>query len=703
MSKRKSKLKALKKSASREPGGAGRIPIFSGTLARFSPTSWQILALILAGGFILQASAITAPFFADDYYFLDQVRYRSLYQTIRSPDPLGGYFRPVGRQLYFWLNAHISGQSPLFFHSVNMCLFLLSLGLLFFIAKRLSGQLAAVVTTGIFAVHYSVDIPVHWASGGQDLLALVGALVSLQLFLVRRPWLAAGTFFLALLCKESIALTPLVAIYMGYSDTGSWKKATGRALPLLLAVIPWVVMWLSFGSRQISPDVKLTFSAAGFVGTLVQLSRVSFGLEWVTGNFGSQWAVFPPFVALLPIATALFLIPLSDRKSRVSPAPGLAWAALGVLPVAPVAAVWSAYYYVFAFAGVALALGAWVTRFPRWVAFALIVIVAWTSQGARQVNEFATRPGVWSAQSHMNDSWFSRGAGIVESHLRDLKHAHPTVPSHSTFFFFNIAGFTSWLTLDGAQVRWAYEDSTLRAYYLTEFSLEKARRGPSFYFKEEGGRLVELPADMALPEVATRAILNDSLNIAREALLLQLDLKPGDKSASYFLAFVEWARDDTESAIHLLSQAGVSPRFGPTPELSDAEVLAQSGKTDRAIGLVLEAISRHGLDPEAHGLLSDLFIAGEVYQSVTFISAFAALALDPQDPDVWRRWGMIQYYLKLYPQAETSLERYFKLGGVRVKGDTQAREVLDSIPGLLPGSHQAQKDIPLDPAVKTNK
>ena len=43
----------------------------------------------LLGALALHAYSLRAPFFADDYLFLDQVRDRSLPAALTSPDPIG--------------------------------------------------------------------------------------------------------------------------------------------------------------------------------------------------------------------------------------------------------------------------------------------------------------------------------------------------------------------------------------------------------------------------------------------------------------------------------------------------------------------------------------------------------------------------------------------------------------------------------------
>jgi len=678
-----------------KPSVRGANSILEFLRERFSLSPWQTLALIFAGSFILQASALKAPFFADDYVFLDLVSFKSLAQSVISPDPLSSYFRPLGRQVYFWLNAHISNESPVFFHSVNFCLFLLSLALLFSIGKRLSSQLAGAVAAGFLALHYAVDLPLRWVAGSQDLLAMTGALLAIRFFLMRRPWLAALALFLALLCKEIVVFTPLIAILLGRWDGETWKRAAFRTLPLFLILIPWAILWHSFGSRHVTTGVELSLKASGFPAAFVQLARVTFGLEWPNGQFVSRWLVAPPILALLPIVIAVLWTSSPRSKTSHSLTPGLGWALLGALPVAAVATIWSAYYYVFALAGIALALGVWVTKFPRWVAVVLIVILAWTSQGARRINQFATSPDAWSQQSHLNSWWFNRGADCVESYLHDLKKARPTVPGGSTFFFFNIPPFTFWHS--GSIVRWVYRDSSLHAYFLREFSLERASNGPNFYFFGQKNRLVELPASEALYDVAAIMVLRDDPGRARDALLLELESSPRGGIATYWLAWVKWTLGDTTQAQDLLKRTGLALNRGPSPELFHARALARSGETQKAIDIVLDAIQRHALDPAPQGLLADLLDVrgGPANKSNPdlVIAAYAARILDPQNPEAWRRWALLQYSRGLFPETRKSLETYFALGGPKAEGDEQARRVLSTIPRLMPGGDLVQKAV----------
>src|SRR5881396_3702685 len=107
--------------------------------------------------------SLGAPFFADDWLFLDQVRHRSLGELLVSPDPLGNFFRPLGRQLWFWVLAHTTGESPFAFHAANLVCLMASVVLLAFLARRVAGELAGIVAACFLALHYAADVPVLWA------------------------------------------------------------------------------------------------------------------------------------------------------------------------------------------------------------------------------------------------------------------------------------------------------------------------------------------------------------------------------------------------------------------------------------------------------------------------------------------------------------------------------------------------------------
>ena len=134
---------------------------------------WPALALLgltVLAALVLNLPALRTPFFADDYLFLDQVRHKSLIEALRTPDPLSNFYRPVSRQLYFWIIAGASNESPKAFHVAGLACFVALLVLLFGLARRMAGTYAATFATALVALHYTGDVPVRWAPKCRQLL-----------------------------------------------------------------------------------------------------------------------------------------------------------------------------------------------------------------------------------------------------------------------------------------------------------------------------------------------------------------------------------------------------------------------------------------------------------------------------------------------------------------------------------------------------
>jgi hypothetical protein len=621
--------------------------------------AWLTVALMVLAGLILHATSLTAPFFADDYLFLDQVRLQSLPDAMGSADPLGNFFRPVSRQLHFWVFSRLGNESPLTFHLVNLALFSLAVALLFFIVRRLAGSLAAATAAGILALSYAADIPIRWASGSQDLWALATALAALLLYLHGRGWWAGLCLLLALLSKETVVFTPLIAVLLGRSGFGSWRVALRQSLPLWIAGAIWLALWFVTMATRAPATETLNANPLGILAAASQLLRVLLGLEWRTAEFGRQLMVLPPLLALLPVVLAVFLIRVSSQGEKPALLPALAgWSLLAALPIAVVAATWSAYYYLFALAGLAALVGWAVHRQPRWVAAVVLVIAGWSAQAARQVDEFASGPGYWTAQSHVNLRYYERATTQVATYLGDLKRQQPRVPATSTFFFSNIPGFIAWQSGDGPLVRWAYRDTSLRSYYLADITAEKARRGPRYFFMGHRDRLVEWQETRdELMAVATGMTLAGREEQAREVLDLILDEAPRDTLVHYRLAWLEWAAGDSTRAAERLDGLGL-----------------------------------YGLDPAAHYALALFHHADGGDDAGTGVfEALAARALAPESAEVWGLWARYQWQADRVVPAVRSIEHYLELGGDA--SDPEIQEIMAEGEHYRPGSKAIQRGL----------
>lgn len=651
--------------------------------------------MVLLAGAWLQISALRLPFFADDFLFLDQTRGRSLWAALTSPDPLRNFWRPVGRQLYFWLVAR-SGESPVVAHGLNLLIFLGIVALLFVLARRLAGSRAAVIAASILALHYVADVPVRWASGSQDLIAVAGALGALCLVASGRNGWAAASLGLGLLAKETVVLTPLVALWMVRRRGERWTRSLATLWPLGAVVAAWAVIWML--AMQGRSGGTIHFSPDAIPAAPVHLVQVLLGAEW-SRNLSLRLPGFlPPFV---PLALALIGIALVGRQRSAprgrpleSPAApsawstGLLWALLATLPVVLVVHIWSAYYYFFALCGLALMLGALLARLPLAIALAATTLLAWGSESARRLETFASDPSPWCTESHLNRFYFDRSMWWVTRYLEDLRRQRPTMPHRSTLFYSGIESFSSWQAADGPLVRWAYRDSSLRSYYFHDFTAERARRGPFFVYMTRNDSLIEQKSDPNLFfSVAASQLASERYVLAKDVLMLARERYPGLRPVGYWLAWVEMALGDTAAAYRELAAEGFTLRPGSSPQTATARRLLAAGDTLGAANQLDGAIRSRVFDAEAHALLADILMKSS---GASVVEALAACRLTPRDPLAWRRWAILQQQSGNYELAYVSMKRYFELAGPAADGDESGRRLLELIRQMQPGGELMQ-------------
>ena len=650
------------------------------------------LFLVLAGAAALHAPAVRAPFFADDYLFLDQVRDRGLFAVLASGDPIGNFLRPVGRQLHFWLWSHAGGESPVVFHLVNLALFLGAVALLYELVRRVAGRGAAIVAAAFLAFHYAADVPALWASGSQDLIALAGGLGAVLLAARGRAWWAAASFAAAVLSKETAAGVPLLCLLAAHRRGESLGSVARRMSPVLVAFAAWAAWWtITLPSRGAAAPSGVTLSGA--LAALAHLPQVALGLEWrADGSIPTPALVWALFAAAVG-AVAAWLGAGEARPTRRAWLLAAGFAALGTAPVILVAPIWSAYFYLLALCGVGLALGLLVGR-SRPAAAAVVAILAFASAQASAVNEFSTELTPWTRLSHVNRRYLDRAMDQVARYLVDLRRLRPTLPPRSTLFFGNFPSFLGWQAGDGPLVRWAYRDSSLRSYFASSFSPARAARGPYFFF------LIEHDA---LREETNRAIILQNLwytralylqwRATREIIEIALPLAADPSFSTYWLAYSYYGEGDTANAVATLRRMGLSPTSGPSPELAIAERVLAEGDSTAAMGVLAAALPRHALDPAIHSRMADLLLADRLRFTLGSLEAALVTVLAPREPRGWRRLAVVQM-LNLVPDAaERSLKRYYETGGAAARADTAAARIERAVRSALPGGTLTQKGI----------
>jgi hypothetical protein len=707
--------------------------------ARTAPSGWGALALVLAGGLLLRPDVLFAPFFADDWLFLDQARARSLLHALGSPDPIGNFARPLGRQAWFWVMGRLSGESPVAFHAASLAMFLLGIALLFVLARRLAGTGAAVVAAGYLALHHSADVPLTWASGSQDLISVTFGIGAILAFTGGRRALAAVLLFLGLLAKETIVLAPLTAVLLARRPGESWRATATRGWPFLFAWLGWAGVAAGYAARGRLHGAGEPIAPLHAVAALWNLVRAAIGLEWRTASL--PFVPFhPPTVSVLAAISLVLAAllwqalartaapveatapsrsaarrPPGRREARHSaPAParakaprvhdesarramvaGIVWAITAGLPVMAVAPIWSAYYYLFAMAGVGLALGAWLGRRP-WVGGTVLVVLALTCHQARVLDEFQTGRSPWSGQSHVNGLYLQRGMSIVAAGLADLRAAHPTLPAGSTVFLAGIPPFAAFQVGDGPLVRGVYRDTSLRAYYLSDFNAERARRGPSYFlfYDKARRRLIDQTADpQILVRIALGQMLSDHDAVAETAIEMQLEKRPDELVGRYLGAFLARQLGRVERSDSLLHAAGLSHHGPGDVPLKQALTRLASGDTLGAASLVAASRYQYVLDPRLHALLADLYLPHDATASEGTVEAYIARVLAPRWGMAWRRWAACQIRTDRNLEAARSLDRYFELEPRARVTDTEAVHSREGLNRILPGGDLAQRSL----------
>ena len=699
---------------------------------------YAVAALAIAA-VVTHARSFGAPFFADDWLFLDQVRFRSLAQVLGSPDPIGNYFRPLGRQVWFWLLARAGGESAFAFHMANLLCLVAAVVLLAVLARRLAGPLAGVVAAGFLALHYAADVPVLWVSGSQELVSLTLALAALAVYQRGRRAPAAALYFGALLSKEAVVLMPIVALALDGAG-GTWRSRVRRAWPLAVALAAWLALVAWAMARRGGPGAGLSLTAAGPVAAVILLVRVALGLEWQTGAWPFTRLTDPGPAALAAIAAAglavLSMAPARasvrrdggaaqlsrasrrERRAREAAAPvpapavparaalepaagvraGLLWALAGALPVAAVANAWSAYYFLFALAGVGLALGSFLAlrKSRAWLASTIVVAAGVASTQARGLEEFATAPSAWSGQSHVNRFYLERGMRVITRGLEDIRAALPHPKPGTTFFFAGLPPFAAFQVADGPLVRGAYRDSSLRGHYLSELTREKLERGPwvVFFFDPETGRLVDRSRDPGVfVSSALGQMMNDRLDVAEAALDAAGMAGESDATRAYLSALVAWGRGDTTRAKEWFARVPRGVGRGGGEVVAMARRLVVAGDTLGALAMVRTTLRGNVLNAALHGVLAQLLLMRADTEGEGEVEAFAERVLDPGSALAWRRWALVLAKENRQRQSIAALDRYMKLRPQAALDDPEAQKLRALQVRMLPGGDLAQRSL----------
>jgi tetratricopeptide (TPR) repeat protein len=594
------------------------------------------LAALIGLGLVLFARVFGIGWIADDYLFLDAVRRFPLGELLTGRHAIEGYYRPVSRELYFWIGDRVFGLSAGALHGLNALLFAASAALVFNLARRWSGARAAWIAVALFVVFPAGGALLAWVSCAQDLVALALTLAALVLATRGRHAWTGPAVFLAALSKETAWVAPLMLAAVDVATRpGPWGARVRRLAPgfLGLAAALAVTAW----ARSTWPAANR--AGAWSVAQLGAAWRLPFDFlhSWwppdTTAGLAAAWgagawrvpAVLVLAALALPSVTRTPRDPAAASMRAVIPL-ALVLAVIAALPVVLVAERWRGYYFVFAAVGASLAAASWLAHRPIWAARAVVAIVALVHLGSNAI--YRPVEGARGAARHpyANIAFFAASAAVSDGLLAPLEPSCDALRAAPRLFAIGVPNDLLFRTTLGPGLRVTCRDTALELRSLDDFrAADAARPFGAVRWLARDQRLVYEPVN--------------ALTLARigEGFLLEGRY---DEAAACFDAAVAALPTEHELVYpHVLALAAAGRTDRARAEWSAARADGRAPAADTLLARFLYGIAPARRD-SAHRVLAPLV---------------ANAARDPADADAASALGRALLTLGLTRQATIAL------------------------------------------------
>ena len=284
--------------------------------------SHPIVFIILVGLLvpIVYAGVNRFYFVADDFTWLRWAGEAKLSDLSRYfLDSTGFFYRPLTK-LYFYFASMVFWLKPEGYHSVNLVLHFVGTVLAYLIVRRLKNTIAAILTALFFLVASIHHENVIWISGVSSLAGSVFALLSLYLWILRRPVFSLTFLITSMLFYEEMMFVPLIL------TSYSWifwpkKSRVVSTLPALTVPLYW---WLRSMAHALSPGgsyginlAALPFNAVGNIVGYVVVTIIGASMlvwyEWMRGFMRNE-----QLIAALTVTIALLVFLYYRKKIQLS-------------------------------------------------------------------------------------------------------------------------------------------------------------------------------------------------------------------------------------------------------------------------------------------------------------------------------------------------------------------------------------------------
>lgn len=288
---------------------------------RLAGIAWG--ALVLAAALVAWAPALAGGFRYDDYSNVVRDPATSDGAALLARLPAG--VRPLTRISYF-LDHAIAGMSPRIFLATNLALHLAASGLLFALARRRLGSLAAAaLAAALFAVQPAHEAAVAYISGRSAVLSAPLLLAGLLVWDCggdrrgRAAWSAVALFALAALARETALVFPLLVALWEATRPEAGGTLRQRLAPLaspavvvlvaLVLLLAQSVRYRSLAATSLALHAPLAALAENLRALPVALSLWArpwaLAIEHPPPPTGALWTAGGAALALALAATAI--------------------------------------------------------------------------------------------------------------------------------------------------------------------------------------------------------------------------------------------------------------------------------------------------------------------------------------------------------------------------------------------------------------
>ncbi len=594
---------------------------------------------------LLHGRVLRYPFISDDYIFLYETREGRPESLLLAFNVVQNYYRPLGRELFFFVGRIVLGTDPFLFRLVNLGLLLGIIGLTMGLGWRLGGLRAGILAGATYALLYPHRVLLTWVSCSQDLLAAGLALGAAHLWLSERRTWSAAVYFCALFAKESVAPLPLVVLAFeawraaaatasgrrgGAAPFAALRAGIARTLPLWVAAVAWVLVvvvvrvardaWVPAGAGLPVADVMLEPASLLEGFRLTMLSFIGLDQPLPALREAAAGAGLPILAMLAAVALAgvAALVPRRGGADRAVLVLGAAWAIAGALPVALVGHHFSAYYITFAGAGFALVAGALLARIHAVAPAVAFAALAYANVVANDTNTYRIH-AQQDTPKGVSYVTFSR----LEWEVRFLRGLKAALDEHTPgrggeIFLSHAPRYLGFATAGDRAPRVWFDDSLLTLNYISHYRPEaRGRPRVVLRFDEKRWAFTHLPDAMVDAMVTGEEALSRNEAVpARAALERALALaRPGEHDIeraelSNTLGVACDLAGDTPAARQAWQQALAITPGHREATLNLASLEAREGRYPAARVLLVAQLRRNPADAEAQLLLTRVEFEG---------------------------------------------------------------------------------------------